>query len=301
MPTSYRLEPGEFEALATFSPASIRFLRAFSRLLGWIYTLSWSASFYPQPLLNIRRHSTHGTTPAFPTLNVLGFLCYTTSTLLFYYSPLIKSQYRTRNNGEENTVRANDVAFAVHALVLCVLTISQFWPYLWGFEKSKASVGKGVWAIVVACIVGIVWVIGMVMRQGLDGGRDAGSWAWIDVVYAFGFVKLVVTVVKYIPQAWSNYQRKSTVGWSINQILLDVIGGVLSVAQLVIDSSLQSDWSGITGNPVKLGLGNVSIVFDVVFMVQHYILYRGNKVEEDGMDWERRGLIASDDGEPVAK
>lgn len=145
-------------------------------------TLSWSASFYPQPLLNIRRHSTHGTTPAFPTLNVLGFLCYATSTLLFYYSPLIKSQYRTRNNGEENTVRANDVAFAVHALALCVLTISQFWPYLWGFEKSKARVGKGVWAIVVACIVGIVWVIGMVMRQGLDGGRDAGSWAWIDVV-----------------------------------------------------------------------------------------------------------------------
>ena len=108
-------------------------------------------------------------------------------------------------------------------------------------------------------------------------------------------------MVKYIPQAWSNYQRKSTVGWSINQILLDVIGGVFSVAQLVIDSSLQSDWSGITGNPVKLGLGNVTIIFDVIFMVQHYILYKGNKVEEDGMDWERRGLIANDDEDAIAK
>ena len=100
--------------------------------------------------------------------------------------------------------------------------------------------------------------------------------------------------MKYIPQARANYQRKSTVGWSINQILLDVIGGVLSIAQLVIDSSLQSDWSGLTGNPVKLGLGNVSIIFDIVFMVQHYILYKGNEVEEDGMDWERRGLIANE-------
>ena len=115
------------------------------------------------------------------------------------------------------------------------------------------------------------------------------------------YVKLVVTVVKYIPQAWANYQRKSTAGWSINQILLDVVGGVLSIAQLVIDSSLQSDWSGITGNPVKLGLGNVSILFDIVFMVQHYILYKGHKGEEDGMDWERRGLIASDEEEAVAK
>ncbi|KAL9124970.1 MAG: hypothetical protein Q9175_008150, partial [Cornicularia normoerica] len=264
-------------------------------------TLSWSASFYPQPLLNIRRHSTHGTTPAFPTLNVLGFLCYTTSTALFYYSPLIQSQYRTRNNGEENTVRGNDVAFAVHALVLCIMTLSQFWPSLWGFEKRKVRLGKGVWGIVVGCVAGIAWVIGMAMRKGLDGGRDAGSWAWIDVVYAVGYVKLVVTVVKYIPQAWANYQRKSTDGWSINQILLDMIGGVLSIAQLVIDSSLQSDWSGITGNPVKLGLGNVSILFDIVFMVQHYILYKGNKVEEDGMGWERRGLIANDDEEAAAR
>ena len=101
--------------------------------------------------------------------------------------------------------------------------------------------------------------------------------------------------MKYIPQAWANYRRKSTVGWSINQVLLDLIGGVLSIAQLVIDSSLQSDWSGITGNPVKLGLANVSIIFDVIFMVQHFILYKVGKVKEDGLDGERRGLIATDD------
>ena len=69
----------------------------------------------------------------------------------------------------------------------------------------------------------------------------------------------------------------------------------------MIDSSLQSDWSGITGNPVKLGLGNVSIFFDIIFMVQHYILYRGNKVEEDGMDWERRALVSNDEEEAAAR
>ncbi|KAM0799245.1 cystinosin [Usnea florida] len=299
MPTLYQLGTGELHS--KFSPSTIQFLKAFSRLLGWIYTLSWSASFYPQPLLNIRRRSTHGTTPAFPTLNVLGFLCYTISTLLFYYSPLIQSQYRTRNNGEDNTVRANDVAFAVHAQVLCILTLSQFWHTLWGFEKRKVKLGKSVWGVLICCTSGIIWVVSMVMRKGLDGGKDAGSWAWLDVVYAVGYVKLVVTVVKYIPQAWANYQRKSTAGWSIYQILLDVIGGVLSIAQLVIDSSLQSDWSGITGNPVKLGLGNVSIFFDIIFIVQHYILYKGNKVEEDGMDWERRALVTTDEEETAVR
>lgn len=43
-----------------------------SALCGWVYTLCWSASFYPQPLLNARRRSTSGTTTDFPVLNVLG-------------------------------------------------------------------------------------------------------------------------------------------------------------------------------------------------------------------------------------
>lgn len=83
-----------------------------------------------------------------------------------------------------------------------------------------------------------------------------------------------------MPQVWANYKRKSTVGWSIGQLNLDFVGGVLSILQLVIDSSLQEDWSGITGNLVKLGLGNVSIFFDIVFMTQHYVLYRHAKIDD---------------------
>ena len=117
-------------------------------------------------------------------------------------------------------------------------------------------------------------------------------------MYAIGYVKLFVTVVKYIPQAWANYVRKSTMGWSIEQILMDLTGGILSIAQLVIDSSLQKDWSGLTGNPVKLGLGNVSIIFDLIFMAQHYILYQGTrKVTEDGSDREQDGLLSTHDEE----
>ena len=80
-----------------------------------------------------------------------------------------------------------------------------------------------------------------------------------------------------MPQVLTNYRNRSTHGWSIAQILLDFIGGILSISQLGIDSYLQHDWSGITGNPVKLALGNVSIFFDIIFMFQHYWLYKGKK------------------------
>ena len=89
-----------------------------------------------------------------------------------------------------------------------------------------------------------------------------------------------MTLVKYSPQAYVNYMRKSTVGWSILPVLMDLLGGVLSVAQLIIDSSLQKDWSGLTGNPVKLGIGNASIVFDILFILQHYILYPVSKDQD---------------------
>ena len=99
--------------------------------------------------------------------------------------------------------------------------------------------------------------------------------------------------MKYIPQVWVNYKRKSTQGWSIWQILLDLNGGVLSILQLVIDSSLQADWSGIMGNAVKLGLGNVSIFFDLIFIVQHYFLYPTPEKREVGgsKDGSRQPLL----------
>lgn len=92
-------------------------------------------------------------------------------------------------------------------------------------------------------------------------------------IYAIQYVKLVLTVWKYVPQVIANFRRKSTVGWSIVQQLLDFSGGVLSLFQLVIDSALQADWSGMTGNPVKLGLANISLIFDIMFITQHYVLY----------------------------
>lgn len=102
-----------------------------------------------------------------------------------------------------------------------------------------------------------------------------------------------------------NYKRKSTDGWSIIQILLDLAGGVLSILQLVIDSSLEADWSGVTGNPVKFGLGNVSIFFDLIFIVQHYILYphKASGNDEEGSvgrgqdrDQSRTPLLAEQRG-----
>ncbi|RMD41172.1 hypothetical protein DV735_g3949, partial [Chaetothyriales sp. CBS 134920] len=267
------------------------FLRAVSRLCGWIYrqnknkkehqsdhasTLAWSLSFYPQPWLNWQRGATTGFAIDFPLLNLLGFACYAASTTAFLYSPTIREQYAQLHPwSPEPTVRFNDFVFGAHAFLLCIVAYSQFFPSLWRLELSPVDrVTPPVLGIVVGSLCSIAVTILLVV--------ESDQWQWLDVMYVLGYIKLLVTFTKYIPQALLNYRRKSTEGWSIITILLDLTGGVLSMVQLVIDASFQGDWSGITGNPLKFGLSVVSIGYDLVFMAQHYILYPGAGHVEDG-------------------
>ncbi|KAI5301238.1 hypothetical protein KEM55_008783 [Ascosphaera atra] len=221
----------------------------------------------------------------------------------FMFSPLIRAQYAARHpQAPEPTTRLNDLFFAVHALILSSITYSQFFPRLWGLEVShhqKAS--KPVLGIFWGSILAVVGLAVLVMFKGNNDPSDVHAWAWIDVMYAMSWVKLVVTITKYIPQAWVNYKRKSTKGWAIGMIICDTTGGFLSIGQLFIDSYLMHDWSGITGNPLKLWLGNVSLFFDAIFMTQHYVLYRHSD-DEDGkakvVDEERSESTVAVDVEP---
>jgi hypothetical protein len=66
-------------------------------------------------------------------------------------------------------------------------------------------------------------------------------------------------------------------------VLLDFTGGTLSLIQLFFDAWQLEDFSGVMGDPVKLGLAACSMVFDVGFMLQHYVFYRKNnrRLEEE--------------------
>lgn len=74
-----------------------------------------------------------------------------------------------------------------------------------------------------------------------------------------------------------------TVGWTIYNVLLDFSGGLLSILQFFINCAVlrrereegsdADEWSGLKSNLVKLGLGSVSMFFDILFMIQHFILY----------------------------
>lgn len=71
----------------------------------------------------------------FCVLNVLGYVCYTTYCANFYFNPNIIQEYKERMSaaGDDTTaqvtVQGNDVAFAIHAVIMATATLSQIGMY----------------------------------------------------------------------------------------------------------------------------------------------------------------------------
>jgi cystinosin len=238
--------------------------RTLSSCIGYTYFLCWSVSFYPQTISNFKRRSTRGLSPEFAGLNVLGFACYAAYNLSFFFNAQIQDLYRQRHGKDAQiTVQSNDVAFAVHAFVLASITFFQI-AYYDGIRALKPSkyIGYVMCGILAVCFLYAVLVI-----------LHIDNFNWLDYLYMLSFVKIVISVIKYVPQVILNFQRRSTYGWSIWNILLDFTGGMLSDLQLVFDCADLGDWTGITGNIAKFGLGFVSITFDIMFIGQHYVLF----------------------------
>jgi len=100
-----------------------------------------------------------------------------------------------------------------------------------------------------------------------------------NVVIYLGFLKVFISFIKYMPQVKSNYERKSTEGWNIHNILLDLTGGVFSFAQNIVDSingnfSVDHPGQNNSLNVAKFALSICSIFFDIIFLIQHFCLYR---------------------------
>lgn len=155
-----------------------------------------------------------------------------------------------------------DIVFALHGLCMTLIELFQVLIY----EKGDQIVSNLTIGIIASLIFGIAAVGGLCAVRLL-------LLVWL--IQAFGFTKMVITLIKYSPQVWLNYQRQSTQGWSIGAILLDFSGGMLSFFQMFLLSIYENDWSQFEGGNIpKLGLSVISIGFDIVFMIQHYCLYR---------------------------
>ncbi|CAM6117008.1 unnamed protein product [Calypogeia fissa] len=228
--------------------------------LGWFAFIVWSISFYPQVILNYKRKSVTGLTLDFLLLNFTKHSSYLIYNAALYFSPVVQQQYREKyGESELIPVAPSDVAFSIHAVALTGFTLYQVWIYDRGGQKASQTA---------TALTIIAWGSALIL---LFIAWPKGDWLWL--VSWFNIIQLIFTSIKYIPQAYFNYKRKSTTGWSIGNIILDITGGLANFVQMGVQSIDQHSAKNFTGNVGKVGLSLESVLFDVLFIVQHYVLY----------------------------
>ena len=180
------------------------FYRYISSIIGYTYFVAWSVSFYPQIITNYKRKKIDGLSVDSSILAVLNYICYTIYTSFFFWDGTIRQEYKDRNGQDtEVTVMSNDVAFAIHSLVLTSITLYQV-IYYKGFEEQPMSYACG--AIVIGTLgISLIYVVCI--------GMKVPGFLWIDFLYMMGTIKLILTIMTYVPQIALNFQRKSTAGW----------------------------------------------------------------------------------------
>lgn len=65
-------------------------LISISSVIGWLYFVAWSISFYPQVYTNFRRKSVVGLNFDYLSLNIVGFTMYTIFNIGLYAIPEIQ-------------------------------------------------------------------------------------------------------------------------------------------------------------------------------------------------------------------
>jgi len=262
-------------------------LTVLSSVIGWIYFVAWSVSFYPQVILNYNRKSVDGLSFEFLAYNITGFL---------YYFTFLTATFIIQEQNPPQSVDPNDIAFAGHAVLLTIVTITQCFIY----PRKGQKFSKIHRAIVI-----LIWITTIVMLiVTLAGGISwfsVGSTNHFNFLEFLGDCKLFISFVKYVPQAYLNFSRESTVGWPVQNVLLDLSGGVGSLIQQSIDAYNNDNIGIFTANIPKLFLAIESICFDLLFLVQHFILYKGNKPKEVIPDLEHPILQEAEQSMAAAK
>ncbi len=258
-------------------------LSSLSLAIGWVYTVLWTVSFWPQVYLNYKRQSTAGLSYDHLCLNMIGYSAYSLYTGVSYFTH------------QPGGAELNDFFFALHGLVVILFQIVQCYYY----ERNYQTVATATRVFVSFCVFSAI-VLGLAAHFHLSAlGFSPTMSFWLQWL---GETKVCITLIKYVPQVLLNRKTHSTAGWALWGVLTDFVGGIFSIGQMVLQaiacgqssrcgagcicpasppsgSSGSSLMSGfMRANMPKLGLGLVSIGFDAIFMTQHFCLFGPRRV-----------------------
>ena len=147
--------------------------------------------------------------------DVVGFGALVIYESSMYFSQVTREVYEVEHDGKLPEVEINDVWFALHSMLLTFIVIGQM-IYYDGWQQLPTRIAL--------TISGFLVLLAVLMLFSLQ---------FLQWLYLLSAIKVIITGLKFYPQVMYNYKRKSTQGWSIHGCIMDLVGSVLSILQLV--------------------------------------------------------------------
>lgn len=247
-------------------------LSIISSLLGYVYCILWSVASMPQLVTNFKRKSVAGYSIEFLVLNMIGFIFYS----IYVWAGSVFQRHYDLNP----TITIQDKIFATYgSLVTFSLATQAFILYPQTRTGTFSPINRTLCILLIS--FGLYNAI-----LGLGGflpwfSKHETPYTY-SVIHYLGFAKSLCSLIKYIPQCLLNIKRKSTLGYNIFHAILDLIGGCAALLQMFIKCFAHPhedgspDWKNMFGNAPKLILALECVLFDLVFLIQHFILYKDN-------------------------
>ncbi|EWS73814.1 PQ loop protein (macronuclear) [Tetrahymena thermophila SB210] len=229
-----------------------------SQIIGWIYFTAWTISFYGQIYENYKLKRAEGIKFDYVYLNLTGYA---------FYSIALSVGYFDLSEGAIKGVQIQDILFAYHGAIMTLVQLIQMFIYPTGSNKLSKMIKFS---------IAFYWLFFIFYFYLTNISNSINPPTYLNVWNMIGYIKVIITVKKYVIQSYYNYKRKSTEGWSIFNVLCDFTGGVLSFVQVLIDHIFR----GISIVFPKIALGLFTIIFDLIFILQHYVIYK-DSLQED--------------------
>ena len=274
----------------------------FSNVIGWIYFISWSLSFYGTLYEIWKNKTATGVSFDFQFLNITGYTAYSIYTIWAYNDSHLGV----------NDVEIQDCLFGVHSLIISIITILFLQKYYDPQDSNqKLSLGSKLLTFSLWGIFIIILISERILKIYDPTINDEDKTFNFNCIIYLGYVKVIVCFIKYIPQIRLIQKRKTTFGWSLTNVFLDLLGGVLSLIQNFVDTVYACQLIVVSHkrtaylNLVKYFLSIITIFYDVIFLMQHFIFYHENntRINEylEANDFEESSFMTKNLVEEIIK
>lgn len=156
-------------------------------------------------------------TPTSPSLLTPSCSCYAVYNAALFWNQAVRREYSCTHGGSLPAVHANDVFFAIHAAVVTCITLVQCAIYDRGGQRISWAAGLGTGGALAGVAAYLAAVLGAAAQQ-TGGGGSLGAvggpvspcgtiLSWLSFLYFLSYIKLAVSLVKYIPQVRWNPAR----------------------------------------------------------------------------------------------